>query len=133
MAPAIALIVVGVINLLFTVNGLVRNLTGQNDNARRPAKFDELPPAVQKLYEDLEPHKKTINMSFGLLGLVSNLVILAGGVQMARLQTYPLAMAGTILAAVPCLGLLGCCGIGQGIALWSLIVLMSGDVRSRFG
>jgi hypothetical protein len=132
MAPAIALIVVGVVNMLFTLNGFVRNMTGQNDNGPPPAKLNELPPAFQQLYKDLKPHEKTINISFGLLGFLSNGVIISGGVQMARLRMYPLAMTGSILAAVPCLSFLGCCGIGEGVAIWSIIVLMSGDVRSLF-
>jgi len=132
LAPAIALIVVGVINMLFTLNGFVRNITGQNDNQPPPAKLNEMPPAVQQFYNDLKPHEKTINLSFGLLSFLTNGVNIAGGVQMARLRMYPLAMAGSILAAVPCLSLLGCCGIGEGVAIWSIIVLMTGDVRSRF-
>jgi hypothetical protein len=133
LAPAIALIAVGVLNLMFALNGFYRNVTGANDNDPRPDSFERAPPAVQDIYVALEPHKKTINIGFSVLSLLSNVLMIAGGVQMARLRMYPLAMTGSVLAGIPCIGFLGCCGIGEGVAIWSIVVLMMADVRSRFG
>ena len=33
---------------------------------------------------------------------------------------------------VPCVSCAGCCGVGEVIGLWALIVLLSADVRSAF-
>jgi hypothetical protein len=51
---------------------------------------------------------------------------------MVSLKSYGLAMTGSILAAIPCLSAMGCCGIGEAVGIWSLIVLMSADVKSAF-
>jgi len=132
MGPAIALIVVGVLNVLFSLNGFARNVTGANDNDPRPESFERAPQAVQDIYVALEPHKKTINITIGALALICSAITAAAGVQMMRLRMYPLALTGSVLAGIPCLSFLGCCGIGECVALWSIIVLMSADVRSRF-
>jgi hypothetical protein len=59
-----------------------------------------------------------------------NLFIIICGVQMMKLQSWGLGVAGSILAIVnvgSC-----CCVLGAPVGIWSLLVLMSPDVISIF-
>jgi hypothetical protein len=53
-------------------------------------------------------------------------------VQLRRLRTYWVAVSGALLAVVPCVSPLGCCGIGEAVGIWALVVLLNADVRSAF-
>ncbi len=66
---------------------------------------------------------------FGGMGLLPNLVVLAGGVAMVRFRSRPLALAGAILALVNSCQL-GVFGVAIGI--WALIVLTSPEVKAAF-
>ncbi len=59
-----------------------------------------------------------------------NLFIIICGVQMMRLQSWGMAVTGSVLAILN----LGscCCVIGAPVGIWSLVVLMSPDVVSIF-
>ena len=61
---------------------------------------------------------------------ILNLFIIACGVQMMKLQSWGLAVVGSILSIVNIGGC--CCVIGLPVGLWSLSVLMSPDVISSF-
>jgi hypothetical protein len=69
------------------------------------------------------------NVVFGVIGLVSNVLILIGGVRMKSLSGYPLAMTGAIAAIVP---LNSCCCIAMPVGIWALIVLVNADVKAAF-
>jgi hypothetical protein len=59
-----------------------------------------------------------------------NLFIIMCGVQMMRLQSWGMSVAGSILAMVnigSC-----CCALGIPVGIWSLTVLMSPDIISMF-
>jgi len=43
-----------------------------------------------------------------------------------------LAVVTAILTAVPCLSCSACCGVGEGIGIWSLVVLLNPEVRNAF-
>jgi hypothetical protein len=62
--------------------------------------------------------------------LAFSVVVMMGGIKMRKMQSYNLAMAGSILALVPCLS--PCCFIGLPIGIWSLTVLCNYDVREAF-
>ena len=59
-------------------------------------------------------------------------LIVFGGVQMLKQRSYGLAMAASILTMLPCLTCLGCCGVGEGIGIWALVVLLNEDVKRSF-
>jgi hypothetical protein len=67
-----------------------------------------------------------------LLLLVALLGVL-GGVRMYQLQSYSLAMLGSLASAVPCLSpMTCCCGIGVMIGGWCVLVLLNPEVREVF-
>ncbi len=66
---------------------------------------------------------------FFLFGIITNGLVLFGGYQMFRLASYPMAIAASILAMVPCsFGFLA----GLPIGIWSLVVLSKAEVKSTF-
>jgi hypothetical protein len=67
------------------------------------------------------------------LGVLITFLGLMGGIRMMQLRSYGLAVTGSIATAIPCLSLSGCCcGLGQVVALWCIIVLMNPEVRASF-
>jgi hypothetical protein len=105
-APAVSLAVVGALSFLLQ---LIKLVSG------------EFPLGLY--------FKLTI-CGFQYLGPVLSLVTLLGGIQMARGRNYRLAVAGSILAAIPFCNM--CCGVSTGVGLWTLSVLNRPDVKAGF-
>lgn len=131
IAPAVALIAVGVIDGLQAIYGLSRNLLGLNEDAPPPRNLQDH-PELMEIYNALEPYQGVINIAGTLLAALCAVVIVLAGVQMLRHKMYPLCMTGSILAAIPCLSYLACCLVGEAVGLWAAIVLLGTDVRQSF-
>jgi predicted Zn finger-like uncharacterized protein len=111
--PGILLIVYGILAviacLLTTCSGIVQaNMQGVDKDT------------VPILY---------VSSCLGFLTLIPAALTIFGGIKMRALQSYSLAMTGSIAAMFiwPC-----CCLVGIGIGVWSLIVLMNADVKAAF-
>ena len=63
---------------------------------------------------------------------ITALLNIIGGIQMLRLRSYGLALFASILAAIPCISCSACCGLGEGIGIWALVVLLNPEVRAAF-
>lgn len=120
VAPAMALIAVAGVGLAFSLFNFALSFGEAHVNPNAP----EFVREIQK--GSVGPVATAIQGSFGML----NLFILICGVQMLRLQSWGMAVAGSVLAMVN----LGscCCAAGIPVGLWSLAVLMSSDVISIF-
>ncbi|MCW8133062.1 MAG: hypothetical protein KIS92_22125 [Planctomycetota bacterium] len=77
------------------------------------------------------------NLLSGAVGLVFNFiaiciafVIFMGARKMMSLENYGLAMAGAIVAMIPCIS--PCCLIGLPVGIWALVTLMDPDVKAAF-
>jgi hypothetical protein len=68
----------------------------------------------------------------GLLALFAAALTIFGAVRMLSLRSRGLAVFGALLACIPCLSVTACCGLGEGIGIWALIVLMAPDVKAAF-
>jgi hypothetical protein len=68
----------------------------------------------------------------GGIGLVVSPLIILGGVQTRNLRSYGLAVTASVLSMIPCLTCTGCCGLGQGIGIWALVVLLKPEVKAMF-
>jgi hypothetical protein len=128
--PAIFLIIVGILNI---PGGFFWALTGANamwnvEANEQAAKQFNLPK--------VDPGQAKVGaiFYFGLcvMSLVAGAITILGGVRMLSLKSYGLAILGSVLAILPCISVMGCCGVGEGVGIWSLIVLTSADVRSAF-
>jgi hypothetical protein len=120
--PAICLMVVGGLGVLFALGIMAFGILGGsgafNSGARPP----------QRVQEDRT--MMIIFLCFGLFLLVEYVCIFAGGLCMKLVKLYWLALLASILALLPCWGILSVLNIGAGI--WSLIVLCNEDVRAAF-
>jgi hypothetical protein len=131
-APAIALNCVGGIDLLFALYGLTRNLLGMNPPQQQPPPGWEGSPELMQFFELLQGNAGPINLVMSVCSVLAGVLIILGGIQMLRMRSYALAVAGSVLSAIPCLSLLACCGIGEGVGLWALVVLLSADIKQLF-
>jgi hypothetical protein len=115
-APAIGLLVSGVLNALLSLLVAVLGLFGERfkENPADPTPFD-------------------LGTAEGIVGLVDvavALVILLGAMRMMKCRSYGLAMTASILSLVPCLA--PCWLAGFPLGLWALIVLARSDVKAGF-
>jgi hypothetical protein len=65
----------------------------------------------------------------GIFCLV-NLFLIGGGVQMARIRTWGIALAASILAMInfgTC-----CCIVGLPVGIWSVVILLQPEVKAAF-
>ena len=62
---------------------------------------------------------------------VLSIVVLWGGISMARRRNYGLAMTATIMGMIPCVGpCFGCSSIP--FAIWALVILLKPEVKAVF-
>ena len=144
-APGIALIVVGILNLLMAlvqVAGTILIVAApqqiqkmmedmQKDNAGAPNPFKGL-LGGQGQQQINSPAAVIQNTVLSLLMVLIAALNLLGGIRMLSLRSYALSVAGAISAAIPCISCGGCCLFGEAIGIWALIVLLNNDVRSAF-
>jgi hypothetical protein len=138
--PAIALLVVAVLNLIL---GLGSFVFGAIYTQLTPEKLEETMrnqnPQQFKQMKEMGMSVQTImniyiysGLGGGCVSIVISLLIALGAIRMMMLRSYGLAVFASVLAAVPFLSCLGCCGIGEGIGIWSLVVLLNPEVRAAF-
>ena len=114
--PAIALIVTAVLLAIWQVLALVATVF---DLAVPEYGDQELPAVVQFA-------TGTIGAAIGL-GMA--FLVGFGALKMQRLESYSLALAGSIVAMIPCSP---CCLIGLPFGIWALVVLMDDRVKTAF-
>lgn len=121
-APAIGLIVTGIIGILFQVANILLNLLGMGMSGVAAASGDS--GAVGGLMS-------------GVLGLVYNGfaclmggLVIFGALRMKALKGYGVALTGAIIAALPCTS--PCCFLGLPLGIWAIVVLMNQDVKTSF-
>jgi len=122
LAPAIALIVVGGLGVVFDLINVAMALLGA------PPQIDpNAPEFVQQMQAG--GHGPVAAMT-QLVFVVVSAIVVFGGVQMCRRQTWGLALAASILAMVNCGNL--CCVLGLPIGIWALVILCLEDVKAAF-
>jgi hypothetical protein len=137
-SPGAALMWYGIFSVLGAVLWLVI-LLASPDSFYRPiydwmVKTQRDQPPQQR--QPLPPYQKFVdgNQLQSIVGAIINLgasvVIVIGGLSMKQVNGYGWAVAGSILAAIPCTN--SCCCIGLPIAMWSLVALFGSDVRLAF-
>jgi hypothetical protein len=120
--PAIALIVVASIGLALSLFNVVFAVVA------KPPVID--PNAPQWVQEFQKNQTGPVAMVVQGLMAIVNVVIIAGGVQMARIKTRPLGFVAAILAMVnfgSC-----CCILGIPAGIWSIVILCQSDVAKAF-
>jgi hypothetical protein len=49
-----------------------------------------------------------------------------------QLKSYGLAMTATIIAMIPCTGVMDCCIVEVGIGIWALVILLQATTKPMF-
>lgn len=125
--PAIGLIILGAMGLLFGLVGIVSSLAGINRNPQLPPGLDEQTQRMVQMWVGLmEKYGVVLNVvSMGFA-----VVILLGGLKLRRLEGYGLVLAAAILALLPCTN--ACCCLGLPMGIWALVAMNKPEVKSQF-
>lgn len=91
---------------------------------KNPQNQQKLPP-----YEEFVKTQTTQSLISNIVSMVASFFIIFGGMKMKQLQGYGMAIAGSILAILPCNC---CCCIGAIPGIWALVVLLNSDVKLAF-
>lgn len=142
--PAIFLIVVGVLNLLWALYMVFSAfaagmMTQEQYEAQQQAQqemlakiFPNLDMTEQKAATLTKTQTTAIAGVWAGLALLCALLTLMAGIEMRALRYYGLAVIGSLAACLPCLSCMGCCGVGEIVGIWALIVLLNPEVRAGF-
>jgi len=118
--PAIGLMVVAILNIVFHLLDVVLVLVGVN--------FIQQAPQGQN--GGAEEMGRLVG---GVVGdgvaIIFMIIVILGAFKMLRLQSFGLAMTASILAMLPCGP---CCLAGIPIGIWALVVLNGPDVKDSF-
>jgi hypothetical protein len=133
--PAILMMVLGGLWVLYSLYGLVSSLGGAGAEAQMAAiegMLERYPPQLREQMNGLVAMMSSTSFRLfaQLPGIALNAVVIAGGWQMKNLRTYGLAMTAAIICCIPCCG--PCCGLSLIPGIWSLIVLNRPEVKAAF-
>jgi uncharacterized membrane protein len=141
-APAICLIVIGILNLFFALYMVLNSvlstaMSAEKLKAQQMQIYEALPPSMRedaskKTAAEMKTQAMLINWPLTLFALLASILPIAGGIRMMSLKSYALGVCGAIVAAIPCISITACCGLGEGIGIWALVVLLNPDVKSAF-
>lgn len=141
MFPAILLIIVAVLNLLFALLclGLTVFITPAflEKTMNDPNQPDAIRQIMAQNAKTTTPEQMAAQakVQYGFLGganLLSALLALLAGIRMLQLRNYGLVFFGAILSAIPCVSGSGCCCIGEVAGLYAVIMLLQTDIRDAF-
>lgn len=99
--------------------------------------FPGISKAVQDQQQNKTPEEEKIssvisNLVLSVLMMAIAILTMLAGFRMRSLRSYALSIVGAISAAIPCLSCGGCCGFGEIIGIWALIVLLNEQVKAAF-
>jgi hypothetical protein len=115
--PAIALLVVGIIGIVGAAIGICAGVMIGAAGAGMRRGFNA----------DVQP---IFSVFFYGAMLVASIVVVACSTKMKRLDSYAAAMAGSIVAVIPCLS--PCFILGIPFGIWALVVINQNDVKDAF-
>ncbi len=103
------------------LNGVVK---GMPPGKERDQALNDLKKNEAKLRLDTP-----MNIGGTVLGILMNIAMIAGGLQMRSLNGYAVAMIGTVVSLIP---IHGCCCFSIPIGIWAIIVLLHPVVKAAF-
>jgi hypothetical protein len=135
MVPAVLLIVVGVLNILFGGFMVVRMIQIASSNGQELFQvYEQLGMAEEMKKQGYTPEKLR-SMGIGtcvtlaVVGFLVGVINVAGGACMLRFKAWGFSVLASILAITSpsC-----CCVFGAAAGIWGMIALMNPEVRSAF-
>jgi hypothetical protein len=121
-APAIGLLVVAGIGILYQLFSILMNLLGTGMGAFSAASGSS--GGMSSLFTGV------IGLVFNVIWLLLSGLVIYGALKMKKLESYGLAMAAAVVAALPCTS--PCCVLGLPLGIWAIAVLVNQDVKSAF-
>lgn len=128
MGPAVALIILAVMDGLLALVQLVGHLTG--GLGAGTAGFQFHGSGQVQVEEIAEWLAGPIGLAGSVVSLLLSGIILFGGLRMLGLRNYGFCMVVSILAVIPCTT--PCCCLGIAAGVWSLVVLSRPEVKAAF-
>ncbi len=138
-APAICMLVVAIIGILCQIGlivfylafpGVMRQFMASMEKQAPPKDRAKMEEAKEKIDEAEQQLKNPVNFIGPVLGILSSIFVIFASIQMMRLQTWPLALAGAIVVMPPYLS--GCWCLGLPVGIWSIVVLVNQNVKASF-
>jgi hypothetical protein len=119
-APAMSLVLVGIIDAALSVMGLLANLLGIGLTFLEGRAPEEAPWFLWRVG----------GVAWCVAGIGLSGFVIWAALGMRRLQSYPMAFAACVIALVPCMS--PCCVLGIPFGIWGLFVMHDDDVRPHF-
>lgn len=121
--PAIAVMVATGIGMALGVVAILLNVLGM----AAPIATD---PAADPGAQFSVVMSGGFGIASAIIGLLIGAFIIYCMTRMMRLEQWGLALAGSILAMIPCLS--PCCILGLPFGIWAIVVLTQPDVKAAF-
>ncbi len=126
--PAIALIVIASLGILYYIFNTIVVLTGAGAPMQN---IHGGSPEMQQFMESFQKGQHgPVAVVVSLLILAINGFVLFGAIKMLKLENYGIAVAAAIIAMLPCMGC--CCLFGLPFGIWALVVLNKPAVKAQF-
>src|SRR5262245_17357186 len=121
--PGLMMIVTGFLNLLgaafFAFTGVMALTMSPEEFAKAQAKG---PFAGQPMDPQQIKFSGMFYLGLAVVAVIASLLTIAAGFNMRALRLYGLAVTGAALTALPCISPMSCCGFGEVVGIWALIV-----------
>ena len=118
--PAISLLVTGILGTVVQVLNLVFVLAGVGMAAAYGGREEGLQTMI----------RGPLGMIQAVIGMGVGGLIIFGSLQMMKLKNFPLSMATSIVAMIPCIS--PCCLLGLPFGIWALVVLNKPEIKAAF-
>jgi hypothetical protein len=129
-APGIALLVVGILDVLHGLFSIVRSLLFPQQVAA--ADIADAPPEMAEFVNFMNESGPLVGIGFGVFEIILAGVMILGAIKFMQLKSYGLAMTATIIAMIPCTGVMDCCIVEVGIGIWALVILLQATTKPMF-
>jgi len=128
--PAVALLIVAIMDLAMTLFGLLAGVAGWGIGAAGSGMQFHTQGIDPEFQEFIHWLTGPIGIAGNLFSLVINAVVLVGALRMMSLRNYGLCMVAAVLAVIPCTA--PCCCLGIAAGIWALVILTRPEVKQAF-
>ena len=129
-APALALLILAIMDLAMTLFGLLGGVMGWGMGAVGSGMAFPVHGVDPEIQEFVHWFAGPMSIAGHFFSLLVNALILVGALRMMSLRNYGLCMVAAVLAIIPCTS--PCCCLGIAAGIWALVVLTRPEVKQAF-
>lgn len=126
--PAIIIMVIAGLTILFSIFGIVSNLFLGGGGASNIAN-QIADPEARRIVEMMTGSSGVMGIIWSIFNAGLNGFVIFGALKMMKGESYPMAMAAAIIYIIPCFSM--CC-IGMPFGIWALVMLLNDEVKAAF-